>query len=162
MSILLLPGSSPLSMAAPSQLLYNSESGLLYDWRCTANQFLVTSLLKLTTSNFFRLNTCVYSHYVTPSLMRGWVSRLQLLLALASAVILGSESRGTHDHVLLAQIRDSPNLEDQVPYLYPPGTGFPFRRFLRLAGLRWRYSNFSLGVNYFYSLMWDVRHPVMT
>jgi hypothetical protein len=27
------------------------------------------------------------------------------------------------------------------PYLYPPGTGFPFRRLLRLAGLRWRYSN---------------------
>jgi hypothetical protein len=24
---------------------------------------------------------------------------------------------------------------------YTPGTGFPFRRFLRLAGLRWRYSN---------------------
>jgi hypothetical protein len=23
----------------------------------------------------------------------------------------------------------------------PPGTGFPFRRLLRLAGLRWRYSN---------------------
>jgi hypothetical protein len=23
----------------------------------------------------------------------------------------------------------------------PPGTGFPFRRFLRLAELRWRYSN---------------------
>jgi hypothetical protein len=36
------------------------------------------------------------------------------------------------------------------PYLHPPeqggpvipqGTGFPFRRLLRLAGLRWRYSN---------------------
>jgi hypothetical protein len=23
----------------------------------------------------------------------------------------------------------------------PPGTGFPFRRLLRLAGLRWRYCN---------------------
>jgi hypothetical protein len=34
---------------------------------------------------------------------------------LASAVILGSESRGTHDHILLSQIRDSPNLEGQVP-----------------------------------------------
>jgi hypothetical protein len=40
---------------------------------------------------------------------------LQLLLALASAVILGSDSRGTRDHILLSQIRDSPNLEDQVP-----------------------------------------------
>jgi hypothetical protein len=34
------------------------------------------------------------------SLTRGWVRRLQLLLGLASAVILGSESRGTCDHVV--------------------------------------------------------------
>jgi hypothetical protein len=40
------------------------------------------------------------------SLTRGRVCRLQLLLALASAVILGSESRGTQDHILLSQIRD--------------------------------------------------------
>jgi hypothetical protein len=42
---------------------------------------------------------------------------------LASAVILGSESRGTRDHILLSQIRD-----------------FPFRRLLRLTGSQWRYS----------------------
>jgi hypothetical protein len=47
--------------------------------------------------------------------MRGWVCRLQLLLVLASTVILRSESHGTHDHILLSQIRDSPNLEGQVP-----------------------------------------------
>jgi hypothetical protein len=40
-----------------------------------------------------------------------------------SVVILGSESRGTRDNILLSQIRD-----------------FPFRRLIRLAGLRWRYS----------------------
>jgi hypothetical protein len=49
--------------------------------------------------------------------------RLQLLLALASAVILESESRGTRDHILLSQIWD-----------------FPFRRILRPAGLQSRYS----------------------
>jgi hypothetical protein len=38
-----------------------------------------------------------------------------LLLALASAVILMSESRGTHDHILLSQIRNFPNREGQVP-----------------------------------------------
>jgi hypothetical protein len=48
----------------------------------------------------------------------GWC--LQLLLALASAVILGSESRGTHDHILLSQIRDCPNLDDQVPVFISP------------------------------------------
>jgi hypothetical protein len=65
-------------------LLYESksESELLYNWRFTANQFyLATSPLRLTTSNFiFQLNTCGYSPYVTSSLMRGWVYRLQLLL----------------------------------------------------------------------------------
>jgi hypothetical protein len=57
------------------------------------------------------------------SLTRGWVCCLQLLLALASAVIFGSESRGTRDHILLSEIRD-----------------ISFRHLLRLAGLRCRYS----------------------
>jgi hypothetical protein len=46
-----------------------------------------------------------------------------IAVVLASAVFFGSESRGTSDQILLPQIRD-----------------FPFRRLLRLAGLRWRYS----------------------
>jgi hypothetical protein len=58
----------------------------------------------------------------TLSLTRGQVCRLQLLLALARAVILRPESLRTRDHILLSQIRD-----------------FPFRRLLRLAGSRWRY-----------------------
>jgi hypothetical protein len=58
-----------------------------------------------------------------PSLTRGRVCRLQLLLAFASAVIFGSESHGTREHILQSEVRD-----------------LPFRRLLRLAGLRWRYS----------------------
>jgi hypothetical protein len=62
---------------------------------------LIDKPLEITTSNFiFQLNTCGYSPYVTSSLRRGWVYRLQLLLALASAVILTSEARGTHDQVV--------------------------------------------------------------
>jgi hypothetical protein len=56
-------------------------------------------------------------------LTRGRVCRLQLLLALASAVIFWPESRRTRGHILLSQIRD-----------------FPFRHLLRFAGSRWRYS----------------------
>jgi hypothetical protein len=37
------------------------------------------------------------------------------MLALASAIILRSESCGTHDHILLSQIQDSNNLDGQVP-----------------------------------------------
>jgi hypothetical protein len=56
----------------------------------------------------------------------------------------------TRDHILLSQMRDSPNLEVQDSVFIPSGTGWPsfiprhwdpFRRLLRLAGLRWRYSN---------------------
>jgi hypothetical protein len=55
------------------------------------------------------------------------------------------------NHISLSQGRGSPKLVGQVPVfisprnrvsrLYLPGTGFPFRRLLRLAGIRWRYSN---------------------
>jgi hypothetical protein len=54
------------------------------------------------------------------SLTRGRVCRLQLLLVLASTVILGSESHGTRDHILLSQIWDSPNLEGQIPVFLSP------------------------------------------
>jgi hypothetical protein len=72
----------------------------------------------------------------TLSLTIWWICRLELLLAFASAVILGCECHGTHYYILLPQIRDSPNLEDQVPVfisprnrvaqLYPQALGFPF------------------------------------
>jgi hypothetical protein len=54
------------------------------------------------------------------SLTRERVCRLQLLLALANIVILGSESRRTRDHILPSQIRYSPNLEGQVPVFISP------------------------------------------
>jgi hypothetical protein len=57
------------------------------------------------------------------SLRRVRVCRLQLLLALASAFIFRSESRGTRHHILLSQIRD-----------------FSFCRLLRPARLLWKFS----------------------
>jgi hypothetical protein len=74
---------------------------------------------------FFQLNACCHSPYTTCSLTRGWVCRLQLLLVLASAFIVRSESHRIHDHILRSQIQDSSNLEVRSPYLYPPGTGWP-------------------------------------
>jgi hypothetical protein len=61
-----------------------------------------------------------YCQTVALSLTRERVCRLRLLLHPASAIILGSESRGTRDHILLSQIRDSPNLEGQVPVFISP------------------------------------------
>jgi hypothetical protein len=105
------------SIGFAEQTTVSVKSQILYDWRFTANQFvLATSPLRLTASNFIlQLNTCCYRPYVTSSLTRGWVCRLQLVLGLASAVILRSESRGTDGHILLSQIRDFPNLEGHVP-----------------------------------------------
>jgi hypothetical protein len=59
--------------------------------------------------------------FVGRPLWRGRICLLYMLLTLAS--VFGSESLGTRDHILLSQIWD-----------------FPFRRLLRLAGSRWRYS----------------------
>jgi hypothetical protein len=66
--------------------------------------------------HFFQLNICG----LTSSLKRGWVCRLQSLVVLASPVILGYKSRATHDHILLSQIPDSPNLEGQFPVFISP------------------------------------------
>jgi hypothetical protein len=60
---------------------------------------------------------------VAPSLTGGRACLLYILLALASAVFLGSESLGTRNHILLSQNWD-----------------FHFRRLLRLAGSRCWYS----------------------
>jgi hypothetical protein len=102
-----------------SRTLLNSncnQSQLLHDWRFTANQFvLATSPLRYHDQYFFQMNSCGCSPYVTSFLTRGWVCRLQFLLALASAVILGS-----HNHMLLSRIRWIRSL-----YLYPTGTGWP-------------------------------------
>jgi hypothetical protein len=104
-----------------------SESELIYDRPFTANHFVLeASLLKPTTSiSTFQVNTFGYNPYLKSSLTKGLVCRLQLLLGLASTIILGSESRWTYDHILLSQIRDSPTLKGQVPVLTSPGTGWP-------------------------------------
>jgi hypothetical protein len=138
----------PLCTDCKTRLLtpraWNLESELLYDWRFTADQFvLATSPLRLTTSNFIcQLNTCGYSLYVTSSLTRGWVCRLQLLLVLVSAVILRFESRTLSDLRLPQRGGPGPRIcipQEQGSPVIPAGTGFPFRRLLRLAGLRCKY-----------------------
>jgi hypothetical protein len=126
------------------------ELELLYDWRFTANQFVwEPSPLRLTTStSFFNWKIWGYSPYVTSSLTRGLVYRLQFLLVLASTAILGSESRATHDHTVPDSRLPQPGgpgpriyiPQEQGGPVIPPGTGFPFRRLVQLAGLWWRYS----------------------
>jgi hypothetical protein len=168
MDILLLPGSRPCRLVAMSHqppTLLTAVSGLSTTYSTRTERVRVTLGLAVYRQSvllgdkplethdqyfFFQPNACGHSPYVTSSLTRGWVCLLQFVLALAIAVILMSESYGTHDHILLSQIRDSCNLEGQVPvFIYPPeqggpvippGTGFPFIRLVRLAELLWKYS----------------------
>jgi hypothetical protein len=95
---------------------------------------------------FFQPNTC--GPYVTFSLEDGsvvynccWPSPAQWFLGLSPA--------GLTTIFYCHRLETPPTWRARSPYLYPPGTGwpsytpgtgFPFPRLLRLAGLRWRYS----------------------
>jgi hypothetical protein len=87
-------------------------------------------------------------------LTRGWACllRIQLLLVFARAVILGSSPAGLMTKFYCLRF-ETPQLGGPRPRIFipqeqggpviPPGTGFPFRRLLRLAELR-RISDFLL------------------
>jgi hypothetical protein len=115
----------------------DSESELLYDWRFTANQFvLATSPLRLTTRIFiFQLNTCGYSPYVTSSLTRGWAA-----IAAGPRQRFHPEVRVPRDSRPHFTVSDSrlpqtgePGSRTYIPQehgglVIPQGTGLPFRR----------------------------------
>jgi hypothetical protein len=123
MEILQLPFSTAPTKSSIHRLSYNSHELRV---RVTLRLAVYRQSVRLSEKSLeiFQLNARGYSRYVTSSLKREWVCHLQLLLVLASAVILKSESYGNHD-ILLSQIQDSPNLEGQVPVLYSPSTGWP-------------------------------------
>jgi hypothetical protein len=123
--ILELDWCPPVSLAPASQIQNQSRSQVT-SRRAVYHQSVRGGDKPLEYHNqnlFSQLNNCGHNPYITSSLTRGCVCHFQLLLVLASAVIPGSESRGTRDDILLSRIRD-----------------FLFCRLLRLAGLRWRYS----------------------
>jgi hypothetical protein len=73
-------------LLSPQNAYRESESQLFYEL-AVYRQSVRSGAKPLETHDhyFFQLNTCCYNPYVTSSLTRGWVCRLQLLLALASA-----------------------------------------------------------------------------
>jgi hypothetical protein len=101
-----------------------SKSKSHCNWRSVSVSVLVSSPIWGHDQIFitiWQLRSCFCG---APSLRRRRVSLLYMLLALASVVFLRPESLGTLDHILLSQIWE-----------------FPFRRLLRRAGSRWKYSN---------------------
>jgi hypothetical protein len=134
-AIPLLLCSSPLWKEAPSNCEFLLQLSLFTDWISTESSLILRPTVSRPVCLGIKHPSGAYDQFFVTvrqlqvcwsgalSLARGRVCRLQLLLALASAVILGSESRGTRYHILLCEIPK-----------------FPFRHLLRLAGLRWRYS----------------------
>jgi hypothetical protein len=122
----------PVSVSLISNSLYDwnllvrilnstaSQSHIATDGQSVSQYVLVTSLIWGSWPDIY------YCWTVTALFLWGALSdeRTGLSFVYASGVFLGSESLGTRDHILLSEFRD-----------------FHFRRLLRLAGLRWRYSN---------------------
>jgi hypothetical protein len=70
------------------QLLFQSKSKLLYEWRFTANQFVLASdPLRPTTRDIFQLNSCGNIPNITSSLKRRWVCLLRICLAFRQVYI---------------------------------------------------------------------------
>jgi hypothetical protein len=107
------------------KLLICSKSKSHYDWRSVSQSVSLGVEPHLRLMARYSLLFDSYGLVVcgTPSLTRGRVCLMYMLLALASAVFLVFECLGTLDYILLSQIWD-----------------FSFRRLLRFAGSRWRYS----------------------
>jgi hypothetical protein len=94
----------------------------------------------------WRVSWCA-AHFLT----RGRVCLLQLVQVLASAVNswvrvprISRSYFTASDSRLLQPGGAGPRIyipREQGGPVIPSGTGFPFRRLLRLAGLQWRYSN---------------------
>jgi hypothetical protein len=99
-----------------------SKLQLLYDWRFTVNQFVLatTPLTPTTRISVFQLNT-----YVTSSLTREGVCRLQLLLVSPAQSFSGLNPAGLMTTWYCLRFETPPTWRDRSPYFYPPGTGWP-------------------------------------
>jgi hypothetical protein len=105
---------------------------LNYDRQSVGQSVLVSGTHMGPVTNFsfsfkFSLDIC---YFVAPSLIRRRVCNLLLLLVLARAVPLGSESRRTKDHILLSQFLRLPKPGGPGPRIYIPqeqgGSEYPW------------------------------------
>jgi hypothetical protein len=67
------------------------------------------------TRSLLMSDSCGFVDVGVPSTTRRCVCHLQLLMGLARAVIIGCEPHGADDRISVPQIRDSFNLEIQIP-----------------------------------------------
>jgi hypothetical protein len=139
-----------LLTTAPVGWLNSSKSKLCHDWRLVSQSASVSIPSGAQNQIFITVRQMRVCWCGVPFLTGDGSVVCNCCWSSTAQSLSGPSPRRTHDHILLSQIRDSPNLEDQVPVFTPktgwpsyihPGTGSSFRRIVRLAGLRWRYSN---------------------
>jgi hypothetical protein len=142
--------SGPLPLSEWDWILSESGSELLYDWRFTVNKFvLAPSPFRHTTSIYFNWTLAVIALMKHP-LWREVVSVVYNCFWTSPAQSSsGPSSTGLMTIFYCLRLETLQTWRARSPYLYPPGTGRPgytprhwvtFRRLLRLAGLRCRYS----------------------
>jgi hypothetical protein len=103
-----------------AKLTHKTNSKLYYNRRTGFQSVLMLSTIWGRTLHFYFSLTVVGLLMWGAHSDGGLVCPLQLLLTLASAVVLGSESSGTHEHIFLPLIRDSQNLECQFHLFISP------------------------------------------
>jgi hypothetical protein len=119
----LFSSEDPHQLTISNMSLFKSKSKLCYDW-WSAGQSWCQAPIWGPRSHF-----CCCQ---TPAGLLMWDAlsdeRKGLSFTIAPSPrqrILGSDSFGPHDHILLSQIRDSPTWGARSLYLHLPGTGWP-------------------------------------
>jgi hypothetical protein len=107
--------------------LTSFESVLLYDWRLTANQFvLATGPLRLTTSNFmFQLTLAVIVLMQHPHWREGGSVVYNCCRSSPAQPFSGPNSAALMIIFPCLRFKAPPTWRDRSPYLYPPGKGCP-------------------------------------
>jgi hypothetical protein len=141
MEVPLLSGSLPCRLATISRLLYKFTAGFSWyflqlivpaqSWLTSQSQITLRPTVSRPACLGFRPHLgprwdLCYCETIMGLIMWGalsdeWVGLpFATAVNLSSSVILGSEPRGTLDHILLSQIRDNTNLKDHVPvFIFP-------------------------------------------
>jgi hypothetical protein len=106
-----------LFLYTPKFVKKQPKSDLLYNRRSTASQ-------SWRQAHWDPGPEFLFSNWTLASLCNILSDERTGLSFTVAAVIIASQSHGTDDHILLSQMRVSPNLEGQVPiFTSPPGTG---------------------------------------
>jgi hypothetical protein len=145
------PYFTPPPLEAEAEVTLQS-SKLLYDWQSVSQSVCLGIAHPCGTCDQILLPVRMLLSEICGLLSVGHHLWLEDGSVICSVITQWSESRKTRNHTLLSHLRlpqpGRPGSRIYIPQeqggpVISPGIGFPLHRLLRLAGLRWRYSNSS-------------------